>query len=74
MEPAEWRSRITAIFQDFLRPQMLLRDAVGMGDLPRLESAPALESALERAGATTVVSSFEDGHDDAARPLLHRRP
>ena len=54
VDPAEWRQHITAIFQDFMRPQMILRDAVGMGDLPRREDDPALEAALSRAGADAL--------------------
>jgi ATP-binding cassette subfamily B protein len=63
LEPVAWRARITAIFQDFLRPQMVVREAVGMGDLPRLTSAAALDTALERGDATSVVSTFAEGPD-----------
>jgi ATP-binding cassette, subfamily B, bacterial len=52
--PQEWRRHITAIFQDFMRPQMILGDAVGMGDLPRRSDAGALDAALSRAGADTL--------------------
>jgi ATP-binding cassette subfamily B protein len=54
VEPGEWRRHITAIFQDFMRPQMVLRDAVGMGDLPRLADDAALDAALSRAGADAL--------------------
>ncbi|MEV6848368.1 ABC transporter ATP-binding protein [Actinoplanes sp. NPDC051411] len=54
VEPGEWRRHITAIFQDFMRPQMILRDAVGMGDLPRRSDDPALRAALARAGADAL--------------------
>jgi ATP-binding cassette subfamily B protein len=55
VEPGEWRRHITAIFQDFMRPQMILRDAVGMGDLPRRSDDPALRAALSRAGADALT-------------------
>jgi ATP-binding cassette subfamily B protein len=54
VEPAEWRQHITAIFQDFLRPQMVLRDAVGMGDLPRRTDPEAFDAAMSRAGADAL--------------------
>jgi ATP-binding cassette subfamily B protein len=54
VDPGEWRRHLTAIFQDFMRPQMILRDAVGMGDLPRRDDDPALKSALSRAGADAL--------------------
>jgi ATP-binding cassette subfamily B protein len=52
VDPGEWRRHLTAIFQDFMRPQMILRDAVG--DLPRRDDDPALKSALSRAGADAL--------------------
>jgi ABC-type multidrug transport system fused ATPase/permease subunit len=54
VDPAEWRRHLTAIFQDFMRPQMILRDAVGMGDLPHRSDDRALASALSRAGADAL--------------------
>jgi ATP-binding cassette subfamily B protein len=63
LDPAEWRTRTTAIFQDFMRPQMILREAVGMGDLPRMHDGAALDGALVRAGADTMAAGFTDGPD-----------
>jgi ATP-binding cassette subfamily B protein len=54
VDPAEWRQRTAAVFQDFMRPQMLLRDAVGMGDLPRRTQETAVQTALGRAGADAL--------------------
>jgi ATP-binding cassette subfamily B protein len=54
VDPVEWRLHLTAIFQDFLRPQMVLRDAVGMGDLPRRSDDLALTAALSRSGADAL--------------------
>jgi ATP-binding cassette subfamily B protein len=65
---AEWRSRTTAIFQDFMRPQLILREAVGMGDLPRLHDGAALDAALVRAGADKMTADFAKGPE----PLLGR--
>lgn len=71
VEPGEWRRHLTAIFQDFLRPQMILRDAVGMGDLPRRADDAALEAAMTRAGAdalkldpSTLLGRFFTGGRD----------
>jgi ATP-binding cassette subfamily B protein len=61
VDPDEWRRHTTAIFQDFIRPQMILRDAVGMGDLPRREDDAALDAALRRAGADELAGSLSDG-------------
>ncbi|BCJ68228.1 ABC transporter ATP-binding protein [Polymorphospora rubra] len=56
-----WRSRIAAGFQDFVRFELLAREAVGVGDLPRITSGPAVSAALERAQATEVVDRLEHG-------------
>jgi ATP-binding cassette subfamily B protein len=63
MDVDEWRTRTTAIFQDFMRPQLILREAVGMGDLPRMHDGAALDAALVRAGAATMAAGFKDGPD-----------
>jgi ATP-binding cassette subfamily B protein len=51
---AAWRARLSAAFQDFARFEFLVRETVGVGDLPRIEQAPAIGAALARAGAGDV--------------------
>lgn len=58
---AVWRERIAAGFQDFVRYELVARQAVGVGDLPREGSAAAVLAALERARATEVVGQLPDG-------------
>jgi ATP-binding cassette subfamily B protein len=58
-----WRRRITATFQDFVRFQTPARQAVGLGDLPRMDDEAALAAAVERAEAATVVAQLPDGLD-----------
>ncbi|NUP51727.1 MAG: ABC transporter ATP-binding protein [Catenulispora sp.] len=60
---AAWRGRVTATFQDFVRFQTPARQAVGLGDLPRMDDDEALRSAVRRAEATTVVEQLADGLD-----------
>ncbi len=56
-----WRSRTAATFQDFVRFELLAREVVGIGDLPRLEHEPALDEALDRADAASVVEQLRAG-------------
>ncbi|WP_405754227.1 ATP-binding cassette domain-containing protein [Streptomyces sp. NBC_00073] len=75
LDLADWRSRITAGFQDFAKPQFLLRETVGMGDLPRIDDTFAVTGALRAADAETLPDtlggglstplgrSFDDGTD-----------
>ena len=56
-----WREAIAAGFQDFARFEFLVREAVGVGDLMRLDDAPAVSGALERSGSTGVVDGLPHG-------------
>ena len=58
---AAWRQRITAAFQDFVRFELIARQTVGLGDLPRLEDEPAVHVALRRADATAVADGLPAG-------------
>ncbi|MGD0273376.1 MAG: ABC transporter ATP-binding protein [Gaiellaceae bacterium] len=57
----EWRERIASGFQDFARFELVAQRTVGVGDLPRLDSEPAVEGALERAHASDVIGRLEQG-------------
>jgi ATP-binding cassette, subfamily B, bacterial len=56
-----WRDGISGSFQDFARLELLIRETVGVGDLPRLDDRAAVRSALDRADATSLVDCFETG-------------
>jgi ATP-binding cassette subfamily B protein len=66
LDLASWRSRVTAVFQDFLRLELPLRDNVAPAGAPD----DVVEAALEAAGATnlatpdTVLSRAYDGGTD----------
>jgi len=61
LDLAAWRVRTAAAFQDFVRYELLARETVGIGDLPRLDHAAALSQALQRADATAVAEALPDG-------------
>ena len=60
-DPQEWLARGAGTFQDFAQLELLARETVGVGDLPRIDDREAVGSALERAGATTVVAELPHG-------------
>ncbi len=61
IDPAQWRQRLAGAFQDFFRFEFQAGQAVGLGDLPRLDVEPALFTALDRAGARDVVEAMPGG-------------
>jgi ABC-type multidrug transport system fused ATPase/permease subunit len=52
LELASWRGRVTAVFQDFIRFELPLRDNVAPGGAPD----EAIQRALDEAGASTLAS------------------
>jgi ATP-binding cassette subfamily B protein len=56
-----WRARIATGFQDFARFEFIARQAVGVGDLPKVDDEPAVLAALGRARADDVVARLDGG-------------
>ncbi|WP_377273762.1 ABC transporter ATP-binding protein [Peterkaempfera sp. SMS 1(5)a] len=57
----DWRARIAAGFQDFVRFELPAQRTVGVGDLSHLDDEAAVLAALERADATLVLDRLDDG-------------
>jgi ATP-binding cassette subfamily B protein len=68
LAPEGWRERLAGAFQDFFRFELRARHSVGVGDLPRLDAQPAIEAAVERAGASDVVASLTKGLETQLGP------
>lgn len=49
-----YRKRVTAGFQDFMRFELVARESVGLGDVPRIGDTLAARTALDQANATFV--------------------
>ncbi|GHH83922.1 ABC transporter permease [Streptomyces sulfonofaciens] len=71
VDPLHWRSRISAGFQDFSRFELVARQTVGVGDLPRVDDDGAVSKALDLARASDVFARLDDGPDT---PLGHSLP
>ncbi len=63
----EYRRRLSAGFQDFVRFELVTRESVGIGDLPRLDRPEAVAEALSAAGA-----GFADRLPDGLETQLGR--
>ena len=57
----EWRSVLSAGFQDFARFELIAAEAVGVGDLPRVTDEGAIHTALDRAAAQSVIDDLPSG-------------
>jgi ATP-binding cassette subfamily B protein len=55
MDPADLRSRFGAVFQDFVKYQLPIKENVGIGDVDRMDDAGAVARAVTKAGADSLV-------------------
>ena len=58
---AEWRGRVSAAFQDFVRFQLRLRESVGVGDLAHIDAPDVVRAALARSGSGKLEAELPDG-------------
>jgi ATP-binding cassette subfamily B protein len=63
MHTDQWRERLAGAFQDFFRFEFQAQRTVGLGDVPRVEERPAVETAVERAGAGDAIARFPHALD-----------
>jgi ATP-binding cassette subfamily B protein len=61
VDPAAWRERIAAGFQDFAKFELLAYQSVGVGDLPRVSDLDAIDQAVDRGAARDVVEDLPAG-------------
>ena len=63
MDPEDLRSRIGAVFQDFVRYQFTAGENIGLGSPSRIEDRARILEAARRGGALPLVESLPDGLD-----------
>jgi ATP-binding cassette subfamily B protein len=61
IDPAAWRTRLSAAYQDSCRFEFLLGETVGIGDLDKIDDAYQILMAAERAGAGAVLENLPAG-------------
>jgi ATP-binding cassette, subfamily B, bacterial len=61
INPATWRTRTAATFQDFIQFELLAQEVVGIGNLEHIADEAAVTSALERANAQAIIEELHDG-------------
>ncbi|WP_170211946.1 ABC transporter ATP-binding protein [Saccharothrix australiensis] len=63
VDPDELRSRMSAVFQDFVTYQATAAENIGLGDIAHLEDRPRIEEAARQAGADAVIERMPRGYD-----------
>lgn len=58
-----WRDNTTVAFQDFVRFQLIAREAIGVGNLDGMKDGARVAAAARHAGATRVINKLPDGVD-----------
>jgi ATP-binding cassette subfamily B protein len=58
MDPGDWREVVAASFQDFVRFQLIAREAVGIGDIPAMGELDRVNESARFAGADRVVDKL----------------
>jgi ATP-binding cassette subfamily B protein len=60
---AAWRARLSAVFQDYTRPEFATVQAIGIGDIARARDDTAVRNAIDRADASALVERLPNGLD-----------
>lgn len=68
LEPAAWRTRIGALFQDFARYHLTAAENIGMGAPQYAGDRDRLRAAAERAGALALIQGLPHGWDTILSP------
>jgi ATP-binding cassette, subfamily B, bacterial len=68
MPAEEWRQRLAGAYQDFFRFELRARQTVGLGDVPMIDSVPAVSAAVGRAGADDVIDRLGAGLETQLGP------
>ncbi len=63
MDVVDLRTRIGAVFQDFVRYQFTAAENIGLGSPDHLEDRPRIEEAARRGGAAAVVEALPQRYD-----------
>lgn len=57
----DWLRSSTGAFQDFMKPKLTLHEAVGLGELDRLDEPGATERALRASGGDRLLQTLPEG-------------
>ncbi|MHB8647301.1 MAG: ABC transporter ATP-binding protein, partial [Thermomicrobiales bacterium] len=62
-DPAELRSRVGVIFQDYVKYQLTAGENIGFGRIEAIEDSGRIERSAVEAGADSVIAGLPQGYD-----------
>ena len=62
-DAVDLRSRIGAVFQDFVRYQFPVSENIGLGDVRFISDRPRIQQAAEQGGAAPIIATLPQGYD-----------
>ena len=66
----EFRTRIGAVFQDFMRYDLTAQENIGLGDITNLNNASLIEGAARHAAVHDVISDLPQGYQTELTRML----
>ena len=61
--PHEWRARTTAVFQDYVKYALTVRENIGLGELSLMHDEDAVQRATRKSGADTLALTLPASYD-----------
>ncbi|VAW42475.1 Lipid A export ATP-binding/permease protein MsbA [hydrothermal vent metagenome] len=62
-DPAALRQRMGAIFQQFMRYDLTVRENIGIGNIDHINSQARVQQAAERSGVHEMIANLPQGYD-----------
>ncbi|MGB7537506.1 MAG: ABC transporter ATP-binding protein [Anaerolineales bacterium] len=63
LDPKEYRQRIRAVFQDFVRYELSARENIGLGDVSALSDEKWIRTAAQQAGIDSTILNLPQKYD-----------
>ncbi|MGY0235719.1 ABC transporter ATP-binding protein [Longispora urticae] len=74
VDPGVLRSRISAVFQDYVNYEMTAAENIAVGDLTALGDPARIEAAADRAGVHETLANLPDGYGTMLSRRYHNDP
>ncbi len=69
--PANWYSRCSAVFQNFIRYQATVQENIGFGRIEQLDNDHAITASAKLSGAIDIVNKLDSGFDSLLGREFH---